>query len=223
VSSSGRGAGRRFDRDHGVTTQATFFLSQLGSIESEAHAHATHYEPVPVEAFRGMVARVNEAVVRRSTFVDVGSGMGRALLLASEYPFRQVLGIELSPALHAIAKVNLSSAHDLRVRCRDVRARCGDARRARYPKGDLVVFLFNPFDDTVLRFVLNRIVRSRKSDERITLLYHVPVYRSIFSEYAGSILTDTADGVIVELRRSREGRDPSANRRSARFRLPQSP
>lgn len=221
MSSSGRAAGRRFDRDHGVTTQAIFFLSQLGSIENEAYAHATHYEAVPVEAFRALLAHVNEAVVRRSTFVDVGAGMGRAVMLASEYPFKQVLGIELSPALHAIASSNLSTARDLAVRCRDVRVRCGDARRVRYPKGDLVVFLFNPFDETVLRAVLDRIVGSRRPEDRVVVVYYEPVYRDALLEYASTTIAESKDGIVVAFRRSPKRRDLSVSTRSAKSRSPQ--
>jgi SAM-dependent methyltransferase len=218
MGSAGRAGGRRFDREHGVTTQAIFFLSQLGSIENEAYAHATHYEPVPVEAFRALIACLSEAVVRRSTFVDAGSGMGRALLLASEYPFKQVLGIELSPVLHAIANANLSTARGLAVRCRDMRLRCVDARRARYPKGDLVVFLFNPFDETVLRAVLDRIVGSRRPGERVVVIYHVPVHSDVLLDYSSTPIAQTSDGTIAALTRCPERPDLSASTRSAKSR-----
>jgi SAM-dependent methyltransferase len=200
VTTSGRSGGRRFDRDHGVTTQALFLLSQLGSTAASAYAHATHYEPVPVERFRALIACVPEPFVRGATFVDVGSGLGRAVLLASEYPFKQVTGIELSPALHTIARSNLADARGLAVRCRDVRLRCGDARRWRFPKGNLVVFLFNPFDDVVVRTVLERVLASRQAGDGVILLYHVPVHRDAVAEYANETYADTEDGLVVGLR-----------------------
>ena len=212
MSGTGRASGRRFDRDHGVTTQALFLLSQLGSTRGEAYSHATHYEPVPVEAFEALVALVPPAFVAASTFVDAGSGMGRAVLLASRRPFKQVVGIELSPALHAIASANLAGARDLERGCRDVRLLRGDARRATYPKGDLVVFLFNPFDEIVLRATLERILASRSEGDEVLLLYHVPVHRDVVSEFAGEIVADTADGLVARLTRSRGRPDPSASR-----------
>ena len=129
MAGAGRSSGRRFDRVHGVTTQALLMLGQLEPASGGAYAHATHYEPVPVEAFAELVATLPEELVRTAAFVDVGCGMGRALLLASELPFRQVVGIELSPALHAIARENVANARGLQRRCRDVRIRRGDARR----------------------------------------------------------------------------------------------
>src|ERR1700691_1972444 len=45
---------------------------------------------------------------RRFSFVDVGSGKGRALLLACDYPFREIMGIELSPELDRVARANIA-------------------------------------------------------------------------------------------------------------------
>lgn len=175
-------------------------LGQLEPASGDAYAHATHYEPVPVEAFGELLALVPADFVRAAAFVDVGCGMGRALLLAAEHPFKQVVGIELSPALHAIARENLATARGLALRCRDMRIRRGDARRFRFPKGDLVVFLFNPFDHEVLRVVLDRIVGSRRSGDRVTLLYHVPVHREVVAEFAAETLYDGRAGIVATLR-----------------------
>ena len=96
---SGRRAGQRFDADHGVTTEALLFL---GDLDPEAIgpslAHATHYEPTPVGEVRALLTHVTFDVAR-ATFVDLGSGMGRAVMEAATLPFRQAVGVEISPAL----------------------------------------------------------------------------------------------------------------------------
>ncbi len=200
MANAGRASGRRFDRERGTTTQALLFLSQLDEAATgEAYSHATHYEPVPVDSLRALLARVPDGFVRGSTFVDVGSGMGRAVLLASEHPFKQVVGIELSPALHAIARANLANAGGFAQCCRDVRLLCRDARRARFPKGDLVVFLFNPFDGAVLRETLDRIAGSRGRNDEVIVLYHTPVHRDVLSEYASETIADSPDGLVVRI------------------------
>ncbi|HTX59222.1 MAG TPA: class I SAM-dependent methyltransferase, partial [Verrucomicrobiae bacterium] len=177
MADSQRSGGRRFDRDHGVTTHAIFFLSELDrDRRSEAYAHATHYEAVPVGDFRALMACLDAEVLARSTFVDVGAGMGRAVMLAMEFPFEQVCGIELSRSLHEIARENLAGVHDLRVRCRDVRLLRGDARKARYPKGDLVLFLFNPFDAQALGATLARVRETREAGDETYVVYHTPVH-----------------------------------------------
>jgi SAM-dependent methyltransferase len=175
VSTSKLAAGKRFDREHGVTTQALLFLGELGTNRSEAYAHATHYEPVPVGEFRDLVRLVPKDAMRDSTFVDVGAGMGRALLMAREYPFKQIVGIELSPQLYEIARENLTKARGFTVACRDVRLIRADARRRRFPRGNLVVFLYNPFDADALDAVLDRI-GERTQGGTVWFLYHTPVH-----------------------------------------------
>ncbi|HEY1977035.1 MAG TPA: class I SAM-dependent methyltransferase [Candidatus Baltobacteraceae bacterium] len=170
-----RASGRRFDREHGVTTEALMFLGELGTERGEAYAHATHYEPVPVEEFGLLMRRVPADAVRGATFVDVGAGMGRAVLLAREYPFKQIVGVELSPHLVEIARENLARGHGFEVACRDVRLIRADARKRRMPRGDLVVFLYNPFDQEALDAVLDRIAERRNASE-VWLLYHTPVH-----------------------------------------------
>lgn len=175
MGSTKRAAGRRFDREHGVITQALLFLGELGTQRGEAYAHATHYEPVPIADFRGLMRSVPKDLIRAATFVDVGAGMGRAVLLAREYPFKQILGIELSPHLAEIARENLARGRGFEVACRDVRLIRADARKRRMPRGDLVVFLYNPFDDQALAAVLDRIAE-RRDARNVWLLYHTPVH-----------------------------------------------
>jgi len=174
-----RSGGRRFDREYGVTTHAVLWVSDLDpDTAGDAAAHATHYEAVPVADFRALLALVPKDAVAQATFVDVGAGMGRAMILAAEHPFKQVVGIEVSPALYEVAKENLSSPRVRGLRCRDVRLVRGDARIAHYPPGDLVIFLFNPFDTDALRATLPSITHRRNPGDT-WLLYHTPVERAV--------------------------------------------
>jgi SAM-dependent methyltransferase len=200
MPSSDRSSGRRFDKEHGVTTHAVMLLSQLDDDRSsEAYAHVTHYEAVPVADLRKMLACVPEAFARDATFVDVGAGMGRAVLMASEYPFKQIVGIELSPALFEIARENVARAHDLKTQCRDIRLTCGDARKRRFPNGNLVVFLFNPFDAGALRTTLERVVASRSARDVVYVLYHTPEHLGTLLEFGGEPIAGFPFGVISRL------------------------
>lgn len=175
-------------------------LSQLDDDRSgEAYAHVTHYEAVPVADLRKMLACVPNEFVRDAAFVDVGAGMGRAILIASEYPFKQIVGIELSAALFEIARENVARAHDLRTQCRDVRLVRGDARKRRYPNGNLVVFLFNPFDEIALRTTLKRIVASRTARDAIYVLYHTPEHLGALLTFGGEPVAGFSFGVISRL------------------------
>lgn len=192
-----RSAGRRFDHDYGVTTQAILFLTDLDpDAVGDAGAHATHYEPVPVTDFRALLRHVPRETVETATFVDVGAGMGRALLLACEYPFVQVTGVEVSPGLFEVARDNIATASRANRRCNDIRIVRDDARIWNYPAGDLVVFMYNPFDADAMTAALGAIL-NRRNPQATWLLYHTPVERKIMDDDPQwRVVAETAAGVV---------------------------
>lgn len=109
------------------------------------------------------------------TFIDLGSGKGRVLLMAAGYPFRRIVGVELLPELLQIAHENLSRLLDP-VRIELV---LDDARNFQFPNEPLVVFLFNPFPVYVLRSVMSNLERSMAAAPRpVYLVLHNPEHEA---------------------------------------------
>jgi SAM-dependent methyltransferase len=94
------------------------------------------------------------------TFIDVGSGKGRVLFVAAEYPFRKVIGVEFSNALHDDALANLKRYKHPRRRCADIEPVHADARDFEFPDDNLVIYLFNPFGPEVMERMLANLERS---------------------------------------------------------------
>ena len=67
------------------------------------------------------------------TFVDLGSGKGRVLLMASDYPFQRIVGVEFMADLHRVAQKNITSYSSDHQRCRQIQAVCADARDFQFP------------------------------------------------------------------------------------------
>jgi hypothetical protein len=89
-------------------------------------------------------------------FVDMGSGKGRALLVASEFAFARIVGIELSPQLHRIARANIERYSPASQQCTNFELRCMNVVDYKYGREPVVLFLFDPFDrDTLGRVVAN--------------------------------------------------------------------
>ena len=97
------------------------------------------------------------------TFIDFGAGKGRAMLVASELPFHQVIGIELNPVLADTAQLNLD--HWLATHAADataspiapIRLYEQDALTFDLPRTPTLAFLFHPFEAPVLKLLLRRI------------------------------------------------------------------
>ena len=123
--------------------------------------HATAYFGVGPSVFHTLLRRWQRsrpfAPLNEFTFIDVGAGMGRALLLAAEMPFRRVVGIELNPTLARIARKNVASWRVAGRAITATRVICGDVVEFNFPPGPCLLFLFNPFGPTVMRKMLTKI------------------------------------------------------------------
>ena len=87
-------------------------------------------------------------------FVDMGSGKGRALLVASELPFAKIVGIELSQELHQIAEENVRRYRPASQPCTAFFLHCMNAVEYTFGPEPLVLFLFNPFGRDFVRTIL---------------------------------------------------------------------
>jgi SAM-dependent methyltransferase len=142
------------------------------------------YQGSDPQLFHEILQRVPEDLTG-FTFIDMGSGKGRALLMASEYPFAMVIGVEIIPELHETAERNIASISSENRRCAEVRSWCGDAREFDFPPDPSVVYFFNPFPEDVLRNVLVNLERSvRTHPRKLWVIYHNLIHEPVFSGQA---------------------------------------
>jgi hypothetical protein len=146
-----------FDLEFGVRTSGLVAGRHL-ALGHRSDRHATAYYAVAPSVFQAMIARWRRFTpllpLDSYTFVDVGAGMGRAMLLAAEHPFSAVVGVELHPTLTRIARRNLALWRAQGRALTGMRVYCRDAVTFKLPPGPCVAFLFNPFAGPVMRAVL---------------------------------------------------------------------
>jgi SAM-dependent methyltransferase len=117
-------------------------------------------------------------------FVDFGSGKGRALLLASEYPFRRIIGVEFARELHAAAQVNIARYQSATQRCCAIEVHCQDATEFALPPEPTVFYFYNPFDATVMKKVLANIRASLEAHPRpVFILYCNYLHRELVRQF----------------------------------------
>ena len=133
------------------------------------------YQPTDPVLFQEMMASL-PINFDGFTFVDLGSGKGRTLLMASEYPFRRVLGVELIAELHRAAEENIRDYRSPTQRCTSIESILADAREFDLPEEPLVLFLFNPLPERALSEVLRRLGNSLARVPRsVWVVYHNPL------------------------------------------------
>ena len=174
----------RFDAEHGVDTTPGDAIRNL-TIESPNRLHSFgHIASQPEEFARSM--RVLPIRYEDFAFVDLGSGKGRALLLALEYPFRERIGVEFALELYEVAQTNL--------RGKAVKLVHGDATEYMFPDGPLVVFLYNPFGGEIMAKVAQRL---RSHGSMLYIVYVNPFHLDPWFEQGFEVIKRGEPFVIL--------------------------
>ena len=211
-----------FDLEFGVRTSGLVAGRNLAA----GHRHDLHitaYYAVAPSVFRNMIVRWRRcrppAPIDEYTLIDVGAGMGRAALLASEYPFRAVVGIEIHTALARIGRRNMALWRSAGRARAPMRMFCRDASEFPLPPGPCVAFLFNPFGAPVLRRLLrawgDRLAANAGqmdilyvNNEQESVLRREPGFERIFH---GQVRRSQADAMADrKILRSQPGREYAA-------------
>lgn len=128
------------------------------------------YEPSGFLVLRRAMRTVE--VTESDVFVDFGSGKGRIVLQAARYPFRQVIGVEISPQLHRTATANVERSRH-RLRCQDIVLVNTPAEEFTIPDDVTVAYFFNPFHGPPFAHVVRALIDSYDRNPRpVRIIYH---------------------------------------------------
>ena len=167
-----------FDRKYDVETAGIVRLKTL-KVPDPNWVYGIDYEPVSAGLFRRAMADLDVAFAS-FTFVDLGSGKGKALLLAAAHPFKAVIGVEIAPDLHAAAERNIRR-YTGPTRAASVTTVCMDAASFDFPDGPLVVHAYNPFDEEVMvRVVGNILARQCSTASPVYVVLCYPRLQHLF-------------------------------------------
>lgn len=157
-----------FERRLDVQTSGRIELDELGV----AGRDRWRYEPAEWRVLRRILRR--REVDPDDVFLDMGSGMGRVVLQATDYRPRRVIGVELSKDLTDIAQQNLARNRD-RLRCKDVELIASDALEYEVPDDVTIVFFNNPFTGDVFAEVMRKLEASLdRRPRRMRIIYRNP-------------------------------------------------
>ena len=191
-----RGALHPFDMKYGTDTGGYLGPEDLvKGRENDAHNHG--YSAIAPSVFREACRRWRETLpfvagrMQAYSFVDIGAGKGRALLLAAELPFSKVIGVEISEELASIAQKNVTRlSRAARLTAKKIRVIHEDAAKFPWPKTPLLVYLYNPFACSLVAQMAERLAAVAASGSGLVdLLYVNPTCTD----------TLTAQGLFVRL------------------------
>ncbi len=167
-----------FDQSMGITTSPVVRLVAL-TVKSENVLMGSTYVATPASLLRKVIDGLT-IDYSDFTFVDFGSGMGRVVLYAARFPYKQVIGVEFAEELHAAAEENVRNTNSAPERQSPIRLYCMDAVAFDPSAGNLVCFFFNPFAARVMEKVVGNLTRSLTNNQRECILVYLhPLERAV--------------------------------------------
>jgi len=161
-----------FDARFGTDTATVVYPWNLPSIGRETTPEIHSYEATPAWLIREILESL-PLQPHRFAFVDMGSGKGRALLVASELPFAKIVGVELSHELHRIAEENIKRYLPASQLCTAFFLHCMNAVEYTFEPEPLVLFLFNPFGRDSVRSILASLEASLSAKPREAFVVYI--------------------------------------------------
>jgi SAM-dependent methyltransferase len=191
-----------FDLRYGVDTSGLIGGGELRSGHRNDVFNTAYYGMAPSRfqwVMEYWIADRTHAALENYSFVDLGCGKGRALLMASEFPFREAVGVELHVSLAEIAEANVAVWTAAGRAACPVRIVCQDATEFVFPDGACLLYLFNPFAAPVMQRLIERIEQDFAGwPGMLDLIYFNPESGQLFGEHGGFELIWTGTVAMSE-------------------------
>lgn len=173
-----------FDKKYGTeTSNVKEQFELLETISMDRYLNSVKYSPSPIDVTYMYLDYLAEMGVdySKTAYIDVGSGMGRCLLLASDYPFSRVIGVEISSHLHEIAQNNIKIYKGEKQQCTNITSVCEDVLTFEIPTEETVVFYFyEPFSEVIFNQLHEKLARHiEKTQQKIILIFLNRVYLTL--------------------------------------------
>ncbi len=197
-----------FDLWNGTKTFQRVSLARL-DIPFANKALGEEYAPSPVYPLRKLLGEISKSA--EDVFVDFGCGKGRALLVASDFPFKRIVGVEFSRELCGIARENVERYRRRHPGMPPVEILESDVGEVIVDPDWTVLYFYSPFKAEVTRQIMRKIEASYASHpRRICVVYLQPASMSVFDSCAflrlertlrimacEFLIYETADGALA--------------------------
>jgi len=166
------------EKSYGISTTGADKLEKLKKQGIDI-SHATMYMPVSYQLLEEALVLVPES--NRKHFFDIGCGKGRAMCVAAHFGFAKVSGIDFSKKFCNTALQNLYAVKE-KLPSITFSVTEADAINTPIPDDVDCIFLFNPFDETVMKKAVAHIkVTVTNSPRKIHIIYANPLYKNLFT------------------------------------------
>lgn len=144
-------------------------------------SHATIYMPVSYDLLEDFFTEIK--IQTFNHFLDIGCGKARAMCVAAAYGVKKVSGIELSKELFLDAERNIKTCQE-KYPSTNFSIYNNDAFYFDIDDDVDCIFMFNPFDETIMNAVMENIETSLDLKPRVmTIVYINPLEKHVLLEW----------------------------------------
>ena len=141
------------------STQNIYELTRTG----EHKEHGTALVSTSKDFLSKLINDLEDSIgkpLKKTLFIDYGSGKGAAIIHARALGFERTVGIEFAKELHETAQKNIQ-----KLKLDYVDSFYADATTYLPPLDVSVIYLFNPFDEVVMKKLIANIVEQKENFE----------------------------------------------------------
>ena len=167
----------RFDYKYKLDTKKIIDLDSLNVI-GKNKMFGQNYQGVNISNFKKVLSKL-QIDFSESVFIDFGCGKGRALILANEFGFRKIIGIEFAEVLYDNCLQNIEIVKK-KYTISEIEVQLLDAVSYVIPDNANVFCFFNPFNEIILSRVIDNIISSQNRRKRkMYIIYFSPFHEEI--------------------------------------------
>jgi SAM-dependent methyltransferase len=171
---------------HEIRGEKKYRIDSIGvddltnSVSQKDLKNASIYQPINYMVAEWLFNQLSASEINEIALLDAGCGKGRVMAMAAWYGFRQVYGFDISPQLCFNTIENIEKIQPFYP---DVvfDVQCEDARKYPISKDIGVIFLFNPFNEKIMKPLIGKVLESLTIFPRpLTILYANPEYKNLW-------------------------------------------
>jgi len=169
-----------FDRTYGVDTSGS-----VAAVECAPDAHLASQISPYGGSQPSIVRTAIDALPAhdRYAIVDLGCGKGRPLIVASEFPFASITGVELSASLAEIAVANTRRIVARYPSRTPIEVRIGDATTVDAPGPFVVYYMYHPFNRALVSAMIANVEQQLASRlQHAFFVYYNPVHGDVLDQ-----------------------------------------
>lgn len=183
-----------FEYRYNIDTISMRLVSQITDVTDKDKEDSGSYQATHVYSFKKMFNHLEGVHSSSGSFLDLGSGKGRAMMLGALHGFRKIYGVEYSLDLCQVAEINISKFRKNLNAETEFLVINDNVLNYEIPSDVSVIYMANPFGNIIMSSILDRVEQSLINEPReIVIVYLNPLCRNLMLQRNYEILLEGRD------------------------------